>query len=618
MTKQREPNRPTLPARAITENRPRSSSLTPPRYGIDVVDFAARPDPRWVGGATTGRFPFGERLQAETGGAVEPHAIPSVVVPGLPDRGVSVAGKVALRPDAPIEVARHELAHSLGADEATAHRAEQNPRVLAGLSKSARPIDGWAIGFEFQTAGAKNPKTYSRGIVPLARGASESVSDYRARGARLPKNYTAWRKEAISDTYDRDGYVIKTDDCDMEVETSAVDETPRGRERLVAVMEAMESEMAIIAENGFNENNEVENVVTLNSNKTHGIAHGNRDFTGKPQATAGFKLDQISNLIKKIVAREGTYGWGDYWGVRTAREPKRGLGLIHDLNRRVGDLSQLSPNVVSLLHLLASYSIYGDAFHHPTKYLKNIANTLMIRNNLGKIFTDYLSGSEREELRTLLADETGQATVARLFGADDFGALRARKILRSGVAASYGIGAQVNQLADLTVGKVFDDLLQGTDAIHAKAPDQSIGKIADDASKFPGQLDPFDIGINEANERRRGVLVEIRGLGEREPYTRWKDIALLMFDLAAELNEAKPARPEFRPRQPAQPARARPVPRAARVDAAPAVEVNHHVEFDGRKGRVIKVLGEGRIRVNRSNHVMDLAWDGGKWAEIPV
>lgn len=97
---------------------------------------------RAVAGAAPGRFPFADRIARETGGRVDARSIPTAVVPGLPSRGVAFGGRIALRPDAGIAVARHELSHVLGADERTARRAERDGSVLAGLTRRA-PRDGW-------------------------------------------------------------------------------------------------------------------------------------------------------------------------------------------------------------------------------------------------------------------------------------------------------------------------------------------------------------------------------------------------------------------------------------------------------------------------------------------
>lgn len=95
-----------------------------------------------VAGAVAGRLPFAQRIYDETGGRVDARRVPAAVVPGLPSRGVALGGRIALRPDAGIEVARHELGHVLGGDEHVARRAERDPAALAALVRGA-PRDGW-------------------------------------------------------------------------------------------------------------------------------------------------------------------------------------------------------------------------------------------------------------------------------------------------------------------------------------------------------------------------------------------------------------------------------------------------------------------------------------------
>lgn len=97
---------------------------------------------RAVARAVPGRFPFAAQIARETGGRVDAGRVPTAIDASLPSRGVVYGGRVALRPDAGIEVARHELGHVLGGDEHIARRAERDPSVLAGLTPRA-PRDGW-------------------------------------------------------------------------------------------------------------------------------------------------------------------------------------------------------------------------------------------------------------------------------------------------------------------------------------------------------------------------------------------------------------------------------------------------------------------------------------------
>ena len=232
-----------------------------------------------VRGATTGRFPFGDRIAAETRGALDPHAVPSVVIDQLPGLGVCQDGKVALRRGSGIDVARHELAHALGGDESTAQAASRDPGVLRSLSApqssqagepgepgptgapAARrpPVDGWAIGFEFQTHGPNNPKTYEKRIerAPAPDEQQPEQQDEQDDEELLgPDDRVTYRSlnglngsQVIYRPRVQD-WKMEIDSGDIEIITRAQPETDAGRENLSRQLDEIAAEMQQQAQHG--------------------------------------------------------------------------------------------------------------------------------------------------------------------------------------------------------------------------------------------------------------------------------------------------------------------------------------------------------------------------------
>lgn len=184
---------------------------------------ATRLAARAVTGARAGGLPHADRITAATGGKVDGRQFEATTTPGLPALGVTYGGRIAVRPDAPPSVAFHEAAHALGADERTADRAERDPSILGKLGKGA-PVDGWKIGFELQTVGAKNMKVLkidSTRVDPV--GAVSVVYPDTRHGEPLKvKGVAAPTK----------GGATELDMGDVEVKTGAYEESRAGRKAL--------------------------------------------------------------------------------------------------------------------------------------------------------------------------------------------------------------------------------------------------------------------------------------------------------------------------------------------------------------------------------------------------
>jgi len=124
---------------------------------------------RAVSGAREGGLPHSAWLRSVSGGRFDPASVSATVVDELPALGVTYGGRVALRRGAPRQIAAHEAAHALGADERTARRVERDPSLLGTLEPKA-PVDGWAVGFEFQCQGSDNPSVYAEQLFDPGRG----------------------------------------------------------------------------------------------------------------------------------------------------------------------------------------------------------------------------------------------------------------------------------------------------------------------------------------------------------------------------------------------------------------------------------------------------------------
>lgn len=683
---------------ATTPERPWGSTMgnvtRNPKQKPQVQAFSGEAiSPQWVSGARVGNFPHGNRIARETQGTVNPHAIPSVVVPNLPDRGVCVDGKIGLRPDAPVEVARHEVAHSLGANEAIAHRAERDPSVLSGLQdsishNSAAPVDGWAIGFEFQTAGKENPKTFERPVqktynYPPGRMSIREIQDFKKHNE--PEITTgSWGLTPTFQTFKFDGFVIKSDDGDMEVETDAVPESKEGRQELAGIMDRIDSKMQTIASQGYNEgytykkngNDPPTQVALPDSRKLkYGIAHGNQEFAGKIQATLGVKMERISDLIDTVIERRQDFGYDDYHAAKDKTNSKnikhKGREAIISLNKRTSGLKenyQGSAKVFSLLHLLASYFVYGNAMLKPTKYLKNVGHTVMGRNNIGEIYQHLFSKEEQQEMKSLLEQKEGQQMIAEMFGVSSFQELLTKQLLPKGICDNYTKDQKITHLPGLTMGYIFEQMQKGKDAIDEKNPNKSssLGTIRKD-HLFGGQKkkkDPFYIGERDFDEKsndndeeidekgnggniRRGILVELRAMRDREKYTNWKNIVMMLFDLTVGLNDPEQLDESIKRVQTKQNKSVKKKPKKSQKSKSshlkqqsnspqsqsnsqqqlqlppPSLRVNQFINFtdtnDNLKQRAkvisIAVGNRGQCKVKLNNSFYNLRWDGGKWVE---
>jgi hypothetical protein len=207
---------------------PQERRMTGVPQFFNAAAFSPGVAKRAVAGERAGRLPFAERIKTESGGKLDPDLVPSTVVSELPGPGVCQDGKIALRKDAGIEVVRHEVAHALGADEETATKAGRNPGILTSL-RPRPPVDGWSIGFEFQTFGAANPKAYT------VNGNASTLRPTVGK-SEFKKEYSGWK--------------LTDDQGDIEVITDPVDETDGGYLRLMRVMGQIEGVMGTIQTQG--------------------------------------------------------------------------------------------------------------------------------------------------------------------------------------------------------------------------------------------------------------------------------------------------------------------------------------------------------------------------------
>ncbi|MCA9539841.1 MAG: hypothetical protein KC620_13180 [Myxococcales bacterium] len=543
-----------------------------------------------VAGARAGRFPFGDRIAAETGGRIDPHKVPSTVVDGMPGMGVCHGGLVALRRDAPIEIARHELAHALGGGEAIAHRAQRDASVLRGLS--GPPVDGWAVGFEFQTVGSKNPKVY----VPKADGWEIA-----------PKN-TCGANDPI---YLGPTYKIEQDHHDIEVIIEPpLPETREGRKQLIKVMDDVTAHMADIAARGMGGPDEDPNYYTnldvpgagpvstrvptrkLESLRTKmqaaqaaaaadagragayetarakfeaeeehvrgarayarrlamkwGVRTQQDPFTAHPQATMGVRFEKLTTMLHELSRRDKdrsaeaeTIGWGDHSKTTKAAGGTQGSteAALKAVKKALGDKAgdPQYARLQSLLSLVAHYAAAGAKMRGKLSYLKDAA-PLMSRVSLVSMARS-LTDEERAELRSMVAGGAdGRLRTAFRAGSEE---VLARKTLAGRVAgASEAAVAALNPvtiLKGLARDTPVDLITAGSvESLHRLHGDEGDG----DTYLYSGMAGPADIGEGEFGPRpEAGLLLEFRRMGHDVPYTRWKEVALAMFDLTVFVNQ---------------------------------------------------------------------------------
>lgn len=507
-----------------------AASQSVPSFFNDQV-FSRAVASRAVSQAQKGRFPFGDQIAAETKGAIDPHAVPAAVVSDLPGLGVCLDGKVALRSGAGIDVARHELAHALGGNEAVADQASSDPSVLSALSSKSGPsIDGWKIGFEFQTSGKLNPKVYLADQQGHPRG--------NVDGNTTLEDHKGWK--------------IDNDNNDMEVVTDAVDETDGGEKELIRQMSEIHAEMTLIQEKGDNSDKKPEQFSSF-VGPTYGDKHGyvichasKSSFTGRPQATVGVRFEAVPDLIHTFASKskdkgvwaEGTPGWEGTHPYFQDEKTNHGQVNVRAVQGKVEkalavyEKDSPSPRLRALLNVLVSYAAISQLQSRKTKYAKNIA-AFMSRGNLSKLY-NAMTPADQKIYQLMLSKDNGVGSMAALFDCDNAAALNGLKIFPKGLS-------EKKQAVTLTYGKLLKTL-----------PQQDLIAALDDASihvsedKMKPRWD-FDVGDTEQTkddkklgmEQRRGMWLELRALRYEVPWPEWRGLALQVFRTVRALNSPK-------------------------------------------------------------------------------
>lgn len=482
-----------------------------------------------VAAARPGGFPFGDRIAAETGGAVDPHRVPSAVVDWLPGRGVCHDGKVALRRGSGIEVARHELAHAHGADEATAQRAAHDPRVLRGLPQRP-PVDGWDIGFEFESGETKVEAM----VTKLALG---------------------------------DGFSATMDVPNLEMVTVHVPESDAGRAQLARRMDGVVRFVSAVA--GHPEGITVSEAVRRSQvnmqvpeNAKNGVitAQPGRYITAHPQATAGIKLEYLYRALEamtgeaqafarqKATAAQGkaakAMGWDNRGKYRPHKKPAAG-GVRNAVDyitavvqasdhRSEGDYARLKGLVAQIYHIIG----VAAAIELDVKSIPKYLMPLMQRTQLGVLY-QLLSDREKEafaanDFELLLRhcprypDQLGRPTVQPTLQTP---------LYRYPANADAADSEEEDWGGNVTLGDWFQSIVNGRDAL--KGIDKGASQWDDAAARDMGMLSASDIGPDpDTGEQRNqaGGIFEFRRLKADIPHTEWAAFALGMFDTIRMIN----------------------------------------------------------------------------------
>ncbi|MFO0578521.1 MAG: hypothetical protein U1A78_31335 [Polyangia bacterium] len=532
-----------------------------------------------VRSAAPGRFPFGDRIAAETRGAIDPHTVPSVVVDKLPGLGVCQDGKVALRKGSGIDVARHELAHALGGDEATAQRASRDPGVLRSLSEPQAsqagepgapgptgepaerrpPVNGWAIGFEFQTHGASNPKTFEKRIErgPVPELADNEQQDEQQDGEErlgpiLSETYRPLDGLNGSQLIYRprlQDWKVEIDSGDIEIITRAQPETNSGRENLERQLDEIAVEMKRVQDEGKKPGYKKYQAA---GDKEVYVQHGcgNKTFGAHPQATVGLNFEAVPELISQATSQQqidhpympkkiwAENQMGFDWTHPSFKNEASLHGMTHirasqqqvdaALSQHA-DLSKL-PRLRAVLQILASYAALGTQIQtSKTPQVKNVA-AFMSRSNLHEVYK-IMSPLEKRTYKTLLAEQEGDGSMAAAFGLASLDALRATKLLRKD-AMNWG---------QYTLFDILDNLPE-RDLFGQNDSQKSIHKVDDTTYRtlLTDATSQFDIGTSSAQGQvqRKGLFMELRAIKREVPWTQWKVLALSIFDQVRRLNAA--------------------------------------------------------------------------------
>lgn len=525
-------------------NMPIHAAGSAPQF-FDGNAFSPSVAARAVSQSAQGQYPFGDRIAAETGGAINPHVVPSTVVSKLPGLGVCHGGKVALRQDAGIEVARHELAHALGADEATAYRAGRNPKVLTALG-SGPPVDGWAVGFEFQS---RIPPIFYNNDAPYGSG-------------------------LIAYKDDVNHFHIENDHGDLEFVTDPpVAETADGYKQLCKTMDAMATaaeNFEALAQRGPNQNSvRADEAAQLfgpnvqNTEVLEGVLQFYPDLTlrmpaqrllAHPQTTGGLTLSALYDLMRRMTARteqDGTEKQVENDG-HTLSESL----IFHGLNElgfsakpaRTYALRQqaaayqaveayqpeqaISSDTRGFLSLVTAM-IYGGRYmqNKQVQYVKDLL-AVMPRSDFVRMFQS-LSAQDQQWFRAGLAD----GSIGEALG---WGRMTDRLIPTKLKQQSNEKHQDLNTITKRSWLEGVTRQQAPQDVVSMK--NEGIGKVGTANLDQNGQL-----GINNAlvNQQRRGAIVEMRAVRENVPPSEWAAMARAWFKTVVALNNPRGVRDMF-------------------------------------------------------------------------
>lgn len=546
---------PIFPPGTLATPAPTIKSNHAPQF-FDAQAFSSAAAQQAVSGATAGRYPFGDRIRAETRGTVNPHAVPATVVNQLPGLGVCQDGKVALRQGAGIDVARHELAHALGGDEATADRAGRDPNVLTSLA-GGTPVNGWKVGFEFQTWAGPNPKTFQKKFIrgepaPLNEAEQEQDNDALREGPILSEYYTKIDSTlGNAPLLRKPDWKMEVDSGDLEVITNPLDETDAGRAKIITVMSEVEVEMKRV-QNAAKSPHYL--AYPVNGDTVY-VQHksGFKKFTSHPQATVGVHFESVPQLISRLTTQQkvdhphipNNKVWGrDQIGFDFTNpdfkdaDSQHGMTYIHSAQQQVdaalaqhGTVAKF-PHLRAILHILGSYAALGTKVQsEQTAQLKNTA-AFMSRNNLHEVY-ELMSPAEKRLYAAMLAEEQGPGSMAAAFGLANLQTLGTTKLLRHG-AMGWG---------QVTLGQILQNLPE-VDIMGDTDSQKSIHKLnASTVRKYLSDADnQFDIGpsqtqgVQSGAVERKGLFLELRAIKRDVPWDQWKDVALSVFDLVRQIN----------------------------------------------------------------------------------
>ena len=261
-------------------------------------------------------------------------------------------------------------------------------------------------------------------------------------------------------------------------------------------------------------------------------------LTSNPQVTGGVSFDKLMTLFSEV-SKPGKKGEDNPYFEAKNELIESGKDFVDKAVTRVAGVAGSEP-LKALVAMLVAYLRFGAAsMGSMLNYAKLISNAILFRTDFGSMFKK-LDPVERKPF-----EDDPQSFTDLVLGAAGQAGTGATAVFERGVRKSTNPKSKdYNKRFDIPVTRQawLTDITTGVDQLSShhvpamKSEFEGLGALGlrtDRVGADPAPADP------KQKDKGSGIIMEFRNMKKNVPYTKWRGLAISIFDYLSALNNRK-------------------------------------------------------------------------------